>query len=185
MWALGIKPGTSGRAASLLLIWSRLFRLVSIGIRLFRLVSIGIRLFRLGSVSGAVVRSWSCFSCPSSRSRFRAAGWSARFAGAGCPVHLPRWWRDWAAGPWGGAASAGRLAAPTFRGTELCLRVAQWPRQRRGPGCDHLGGCCPLPHRRGGISLKEAGTSLFPALRIGASCWVRERVWPTWLRRAA
>lgn len=116
---------------------------------------------------------------------YRAAGWSARFAGAGCPVHLPRWWRDWAAGPWGGAASAGRLAAPTFRGTELCLWVAQWPRQRRGPGCDHLGGCCPLPHRRGGISLKEAGTSLFPALRIGASCRVRERVWPTWLRRAA
>lgn len=111
---------------------------------------------------------------------YRAAGWSARFAGAGCPAHLPCRWRDW-------AASAGRWAAPTFRVTEPCWRVPQWPRRRRGAGCDHLGGCRPLPHRRGGISLKEAGTSLFPAVRIGASCGVREkeRVRPTWLRRPA
>lgn len=40
---------------------------------------------------------------------YRAAGWSARFAGAGCSAHLPRRWRGWAAGRWGGAASVGRL----------------------------------------------------------------------------
>lgn len=108
---------------------------------------------------------------------YRAAGWSARFADAGCPAHLPRWWLDCAAGGSVGeaSASAGRLAAPPFRITQLCLRVSRWPRQRCWPGCDHLGGCCPLPRRRGGISLKEAGTSLFPAVRIGASCRVRER----------
>lgn len=106
---------------------------------------------------------------------YRAAGWSARFAGAGCSAHLPRRWRGWAAGPWGGAASVGRLAAPAIRVTEPRLRAAQWPRHRRRAGCDHLGGCGPLPHRRGGISLKEAGTSLFPAARIGAFYRVRER----------
>lgn len=73
--------------------------------------------------------------------------------------------------PRGGAAGvgrpgvhpAGREAAPFVRVTEPCLRAVQLlRRRRRGTGCDHLGRRRPLPRRRGGISLKEAGTSLFP-----------------------
>lgn len=104
--------------------------------------------------------------------------------------------RSSSAGPRGGAARAGRPgvrpagreAAPFVRVTEPCLRRVQLPRRRRrGTGCDHLGGRRPLPRRRGGISLKEAGTSLFPGRgrgESGAPCPARggrgggARTWP-------
>lgn len=91
-----------------------------------------------------------------------------------------------AGGP--GVRPAGWEAAPFVRVTEPCLRTVQLPRRRRrGTGCDHLGGRRPLPRRRGGISLKEAGTSLFPGRsgrESGAPCPARggrrggPRTWP-------
>lgn len=78
--------------------------------------------------------------------------------------------RSASAGPRGGAARAGRPgvgpagreAAPFFRVSEPCLRAVQLPRRpRRRAGCAHLGRRRPLPRRRGGISLKAAGASLF------------------------
>lgn len=93
--------------------------------------------------------------------------------------------RSFSASPRGGAVRArgpgvcpaGWEAAPFVRVTEPCLRTVQLPRRRRrGTGCDHLGGRRPLPRWRGGISLKEAGTSLFPDRRCresGAPCPAR------------
>ncbi|XP_036203019.1 translation initiation factor IF-2-like [Myotis myotis] len=78
--------------------------------------------------------------------------------------------RSASAGPRGGAARtgrpgvgpAGREAAPFVRVSEPCLRAVQLPRRpRRRAGCAHLGRRRPLPRRRGGISLKAAGASLF------------------------
>ncbi|XP_036888661.1 uncharacterized protein LOC118977734 [Sturnira hondurensis] len=87
--------------------------------------------------------------------------------------------QDALAGTLGGAARAGRPgvrparreAAPFVTVTEPCLRAVQLPRRRwRRAGCDHLGRCCPLPRRRGGISLKEAGASLFLGRGRPAPC---------------
>lgn len=89
------------------------------------------------------------------------------------------WMLGSSADPRGGAARsgrpgvrvAGREAAPFVKVTEPCLRAVQLPRRRRrrGAGCDHLGRHRPLPRRRGGISLKEAGASLFPDRSRGES----------------
>lgn len=61
-----------------------------------------------------------------------------------------------------GVGPAGREAAPFVRVSEPCLRAVPLPRRpRRRAGCAHLGRRRPPPRRRGGISLKAAGASLF------------------------
>ncbi|XP_036034512.1 uncharacterized protein D806_0078-like [Onychomys torridus] len=61
---------------------------------------------------------------------YRAApGWSAGFAAAGCPAHLPCGWRDWASGPRGDAVGAGRLHLLSELPRRVCGR-------RSGPGGD-------------------------------------------------
>lgn len=142
------------------------------------------------------VRAWECArpappprSLPAPPSHLPSCGQvcGGRWGGTPGASSSARAWgacgtRSSSAGPRGGAARAGRPgvrpagreAAPFVRVTEPCLRTVQLPRRRRrGTGCDHLGGRRPLPRRRGGISLKEPGASLFPGpgrRESGAPC---------------
>ena len=131
--------------------------------------------------AGGGARAW-CASPPPLRPHFRLtelrAGVRGRWGGTPGASSSARAWdacgkRASFADPRGGAARAGRPgarpawreAAPFVRVTEPCLQAVQLPRRqrrrRRGAGCDHLGRRRPLPRWRGGISLKEAGASLF------------------------